>query len=101
MVSKQTDPGYERAISAVKEQQGIDRGAASWLASELGVGRQHVFYWSKSGFPDDVIPRVAKILKMPRDCFFRGRIRLEIPRDAWDEICTEVRKSLTDQATIL
>lgn len=106
MVSSKNDPGYEAAIAAVREQQGIDRGAASWLAEQLSsghqhIGRQHVFYWKKSGFPDEIIPRVARLLKMPQSAFARGNITVKMPRPVWDQLCDGKPKSLIDQTKIL
>ncbi len=101
MVSSKNDPGYDAAIAAVKLQQGIDRGAASWLAEQLYVGRQLVFYWKKSGFPDEIIPRVARLLKMPQSTFARGNITVKMPRPVWDQLCAGKPKALIDQAKII
>lgn len=101
MVSSKNDPGYDAAIAAVKLQQGIDRGAASWLADQLYVGRQLVFYWKKSGFPDEIIPRVARLLKMPAATFARGKLKIELTRDDWTEFCAGKSKALIERAKIL
>lgn len=102
MASNKTDPGYERAISAVKRLQGIERGAHSWLATKLKISRQGLFYWSKTGFPDEVIPKVARITQLPAAALVSAApLTIKIPRAAWDGICTTSPKSLTEQATIL
>lgn len=102
MVLAKLDPGYERAIAAVKRLQGIDRGAPSWLAVQLGTTRQGLYYWSKVGFPDEKLLDVAKITKLPvAELASSAPLTIKIPRPVWEAIRKMVPKSMTNQATIL
>ena len=94
MVKKSLNEHYLRALAVAVERTGKDRGAASWLARELGISRQLLLKYSKTGFPLVLVSDVAKIIGAhPNDILM---LNIDIPFNAW----RDVPKSIADQATI-
>lgn len=89
---------YRRALEVAKQKSGKDRGAAAWLARYLGVERQLLFYWSRTGFPDEYVPAVAKLAQLDPDDV--TTITIDMPKSAWPRFCDKKPKSLINQAVV-
>lgn len=67
MMEKRTPvlAGYDAVMARIREihkaKVGHEHGARTWLATKLGVSRQSLDNWGKSGFPRKFVPKVAKI----------------------------------------
>lgn len=98
MAAKTLDQGYERALKAIEKKLGRERGAASWLANKLGISRQRLFLYSRSGFPREYEAKVSKLSGLPEGFVKSDTIVLRTPRLAWDLLAP---KELKDQSTIM
>lgn len=98
MATKTLDQGYERALKAIEEKLGKERGAASWLACKLGISRQRLFLYRRSGFPQDYEAKVAKLSGLPEGFIKSDTIVIRVPRLTWDLLAP---KELKDQSKIM
>ena len=88
----------KRRELGLAKPQGKDHGAAAWLARYLGTSRQLLFYWSRTGFPEEYIPKVAKLAQIEIKKLRTKTI--DLPEDTWEAYIERLPKSLINQAVV-
>jgi hypothetical protein len=93
--------GYDAVMVCIREMHkakvGHEHGSRTWLATKLGVSRQSLDNWRKSGFPRKFVPKVAKITGLDPAIVRPDTVDLSMVKTAYETLPSEWK----DQSIII